>query len=138
MKMNDAQRDALVKAAEAVRKNAYAPYSNYLVGAAVLTDSGTVYAGVNVENAAYPSSICAERSAIFNAVSHGEQGIVAIAVVTENGGSPCGACRQVLAEFGEQIHVVIANAMGEVLSDSTLEDLLPHAFTAEELGRRNE
>lgn len=136
MSMNESQREALLKAAESVRKNAYAPYSKYRVGAAVLTESGNIYSGVNVENAAYPSSICAERSAIFNAVSHGDRGIVAIAVITETGGSPCGSCRQVLAEFGQQARVIIGNTEGEVLIDMPLSELLPHAFTAVELGKK--
>ena len=123
----------LIEAALSVREHAYAPYSHYPVGAAVLTPSGKIYTGVNVENAAYPSSICAERSAIFKAVTDGERQFVACAVVTDNGGSPCGACRQVMAEFGLDLLVIIANRMGEVVTESTIRELLPFAFQPEDL-----
>jgi len=89
--LKDDMRMTLVKAASDVRINAYVPYSNYAVGAAVLTSSGKVFTGVNVENAAYPSAMCAERVAIFKAVSEGERNFEAVAVVTDNGGSPCGS-----------------------------------------------
>ena len=89
----------LVLAAQAVRAHSYSPYSKYAVGAAARGTSGKIYTGVNVENAAYPLAICAERAAIFSAVSQGERSFTALAVVTANGGTPCGACRQVLAEF---------------------------------------
>ena len=94
------QRELLIDAAQQVRKWAYIPYSHYAVGAALLTASGRIYDGVNVENASFPLSNCAERTAIFKAVSEGEKEFLAIAVVTDNGGTPCGACRQVMAEFG--------------------------------------
>jgi cytidine deaminase len=123
----------LIEAALSVREHAYAPYSHYLVGAAVLTPSGKIYTGVNVENAAYPSSICAERSAIFKAVTDGERQFVACAVVTDNGGSPCGACRQVMAEFGLDLLVIIANRLGEVVTECTIRELLPFAFQPEDL-----
>jgi cytidine deaminase len=93
MKLSQDQSEKLISLAQSVRKNAYAPYSTYAVGSALLADSGEYYDGVNVENSAYLTSMCAERSAVFKAVSRGERKIVAIAVVTENGGSPCGACR---------------------------------------------
>ena len=91
--------EELISAARAARRNAYVPYSRYAVGAAVLAKSGKVYAGCNIENAAYPTGLCAERVAIFKAVSEGERELVALAVVTSNAGSPCGACRQVFSEF---------------------------------------
>lgn len=124
----DDKKEQLVAAAREARKWAYAPYSNYLVGAAVLTTSGRVYDGVNVENAAYPTTMCAERVAIFKAVSEGERDLQAIAVVTRNGGSPCGACRQVLSEFGLDTLVLIADEQGEIQAESTVRDLLPGAF----------
>ncbi len=124
----------LVNAARQARKRAYAPYSRYQVGAAVLAKSGKVYTGCNVENAVYPSGLCAERVAIFKAVSEGERALTAMAVVTKNGGSPCGACRQVLAEFARgDATVVIASARGEAYQMFTLAELLPERFGAEKL-----
>ena len=126
-------RNTLVQAAVEARKWAYAPYSHYQVGAALLTTSGKIYDGVNIENAAYPSGICAERVAIFKAVSQGEQKFSALAVVTSNGGWPCGACRQVMAEFGLDTLVIIADETGLVFSEQTVGELLPGAFTPEHL-----
>ncbi len=125
--------ETLISQAREVRENAYAPYSNYKVGAALLAENGQVYTGVNVENAAYPSGMCAERSAVFQAVGDGQRRFVALALVTDNGGSPCGACRQVLAEFGLDLPIFIANAAGEVLDTMTLRELLPRAFTPVDL-----
>src|SRR4030067_357958 len=105
-------RSRLVQLALEARKQAYAPYSNYRVGAALVTSTGRFFTGANVENAAYPTSICAERVAVFKAVSEGEREFVALAVVTVNGGTPCGACRQVLAEFGLGTVVLIADGAG--------------------------
>ena len=93
------RRADLLAAARQAQANAYAPYSNYRVGAALLASSDVIYQGANIENAAYPDSICAERVAVFKAVSEGEKDFQAIAVVTRDGGAPCGSCRQVLAEF---------------------------------------
>jgi cytidine deaminase len=128
----DETRDKLIASAREARKWAYAPYSNYPVGAAVLTASGRIYDGVNIENAAYPDTICAERVAIFKAVSEGEREFEAIAVVTSNAGSPCGSCRQVLAEFGLDTLVIIASTDGQVTRQMRLGELLPEAF-----GRRD-
>jgi cytidine deaminase len=125
----------LIEAAKSARKYAYAPYSNYRVGAALLTRSGQIYTGVNIESAAYPTSICAERVAVFKAVSEGRRQFSAIAVVTDNGGSPCGSCRQVLAEFGLDLDVVIADKDGQITLRKTLADLLPEAFTPRDLGK---
>jgi cytidine deaminase len=125
----------LLAAAAAARKAAYAPYSNYSVGAALRTKSGKTYSGANIENAAYPTSICAERVAVFKAVFEGEREFEAIAVVTRDGGSPCGSCRQVLAEFGLDTKVLIANEKGEVVSDTTVGDLLPGAFQPSNLNK---
>lgn len=127
------RQDELVHKAIQVRKNAYAPYSRYAVGAALLTNSGKIFSGANVENAVFPLTNCAERTAIFKAVSDGEKDFLAIAVVTENGGSPCGSCRQVLAEFGLYIQVIIADTNGEILQVLTVADLLPNAFTPKDL-----
>ena len=117
-----------IETARQARRGAYAPYSQYAVGAAVLTASGRVYDGVNIENAAYPTGICAERVAVFKAVSEGEREFVAIAVVTSNAGSPCGSCRQVLAEFGTGTIVYLADEEGNLQVETTVADLLPFSF----------
>jgi len=133
MPVSDSTREKLIKAAKKVRNLAYAPYSHYLVGAALLGKSGKIYTGVNIENAAYPTSICAERTAVFKAVSEGEQSFIAIAIVTENGGSPCGSCRQVMAEFGLDLVVIQADLDGKVKEETVLKELLPGAFTPSDL-----
>jgi len=133
MTVTDEIRRKLVEAAGEARRWAYAPYSKYAVGAALLTASGKIYEGVNVENAAYPDGICAERVAVFKAVSEGERSFLAIAVVTANAGTPCGSCRQVLAEFGTQTHVIIADASGKITRECSVADLLPGAFLPENL-----
>ena len=125
----------LIALATEARRKAYAPYSHYLVGAALLTASGKVYTGANVENASYGLAICAERTAAVKAVSDGEREFVAIAVVTENGGSPCGACRQVLNEFGPAMRVLIANVAGEYEA-LALSELLPALFGPAQLPRQ--
>ena len=129
----DEQRRKLIHAAQEARRWAYAPYSKYPVGAALLSASGKIYDGVNVENAAYPTGICAERVAVFKAVSEGEREFIAIAVVTDNGGSPCGSCRQVISEFGLETIVVLADAQGQVVLETSISDLLPGAFRPEHL-----
>ena len=126
--LTDDHRQELIQVALNARKWAYAPYSNYAVGAALLSDSGRIYEGANVENAVYPVTMCAERVAVFKAVSQGERAFDAIAVVTHDGGSPCGSCRQVLAEFGLDTIVVIANDQGQVRQETTVAGLLPNAF----------
>ncbi|MEK7324240.1 MAG: cytidine deaminase [Chloroflexota bacterium] len=131
--MTDDVRQTLIERALAVRRWAYAPYSHYHVGAALLADSGKIYDGINVENAAYGSSICAERTALVKAVSEGERRFETIAVVTNNGGSPCGACRQMLAEFGLDLKILLIDGEGKVLHETTLRELLPEAFTPESL-----
>ena len=125
----------LIQDAIDVRERAYVPYSAYPVGAALLTESGNIYSGVNVENAAYPVTICAERVAVFKAVSEGEKNFKTIAVVTDNGGSPCGSCRQVLAEFGLNTVVLIADQEGTLMDRTTVSDLMPGAFTPGDLAR---
>jgi len=119
----------LIDLANQARALAYAPYSNYKVGAALRTKSGRVFTGVNVENAAYPTTMCAERVAIYKAVSEGEREFEVIAVVTSNGGSPCGGCRQVMAEFGLDTIVLIGNGDGILVEQTTVNGLLPGAFT---------
>lgn len=129
---NGVDAGALVAHALQARRRAYAPYSHYAVGAAVLAADGSVVLGCNVENAAYPSTICAERVALTGAIAQGKRDLVAIAVATENGGSPCGGCRQVMAELGPQMTVYIANEAGEYRT-TTVRDLLPDGFTGDDL-----
>jgi cytidine deaminase len=131
--LTEAQREALLEAAQRARLSAYAPYSKYRVGAALLSTSGKLYSGANVENAAYPDSICAERVAIFKAVTDADREFEAIAVVTRDGGTPCGSCRQVLAEFAPNAQVIIANEAGEIILERPLHELLPGAFGPDNL-----
>ncbi len=131
--LTDVECKALVDLANEARRRAYAPYSNYPVGAALRTRSGRIFTGCNVENAAYPTSMCAERVAIYKAVSEGEKEFEVIAVVTPNGGSPCGGCRQVMAEFGLDTIVLIGDDRGHVLKETTVAGLLPEAFTPGDL-----
>jgi len=131
--LNDSRKKELAQAASETRRYAYAPYSNYPVGAALLTTSGRIFTGVNVENAVYSETICAERVAVIKAVSEGECDFQAVAVVTNNGGSPCGSCRQVLAEFGMDTIVLIADGDGNLVDETTVAGLLPNAFTPKDL-----
>ncbi|MBM4377714.1 MAG: cytidine deaminase [Deltaproteobacteria bacterium] len=121
----------LFEAASAARARAYAPYSDFQVGAALLTEDGTIFAGGNVENASYGLSICAERNAISRAVLEGHQQVRAVAIVvdTDTPTPPCGMCRQTMAEFAAPgMEVRSRNLEGKELR-TTLEKLLPHAFT---------
>jgi len=126
--------EELIGLAREARQRAYAPYSRFAVGAALLGRSGRVYTACNVENVSYGLSICAERAAVFKAVSEGEQEFEALAVVTSVGGSPCGACRQVLAEFNYNMTVYVADTEGQYRA-FTVEELLPEAFMPEDLPR---
>ncbi|MCC7358232.1 MAG: cytidine deaminase [Anaerolineales bacterium] len=131
--LSPAQEAELTQRAAQARQWAYAPYSGYHVGAALLTASGKIYDGVNVENAAYGDSICAERTAAVKAVSEGEREFVAIAVATEGGGAPCGSCRQVLSEFGLHAQVLITDGAGQICARTTVAALLPLSFGAADL-----
>jgi cytidine deaminase len=131
--MTKEEKQSLIDLANEARRRAYVPYSNYPVGAALRTKSGRLYTGVNVENAAYPQTMCAERIAIFKAISEGEKEFEVIAVVTNNGGSPCGGCRQVMAEFGLDTIVLMADGNGKLIKESTVNELLPEAFTPKHL-----
>jgi cytidine deaminase len=133
IKLTKDERRALIDLAKEARRRAYAPYSNYPVGAVLRTRSGRIFTGCNVENAAYPTSMCAERIAIYKAVSEGEKEFDVIAVVTPNGGTPCGSCRQVMAEFGLDTLVLVADAEGRMVQESTVAGLLPGAFTPKDL-----
>jgi len=126
MSDNDA---ALIAAAKQARENAHAPYSNFRVGAALRAKSGRIFTGCNVENASYGLTLCAERVAIFKAISEGERGFDAIAVVadTDTLTPPCGACRQIIWEFCGDVPVVMSNLKGKVERE-TAGKLLPRAF----------
>jgi cytidine deaminase len=118
----------LVDAAVRATHNAYAPYSNYPVGAALLAAEGKVFTGCNVENASYPATICAERTALVKAVSEGQRAFDTIVVATRNGGYPCGICRQMLYEFAPGLRVIVVNMDGQILDDTTLSALLAQGF----------
>ena len=119
----------LIEAATAVRENAYAPFSEFRVGSALVTDDGQIIVGSNVESASYGLTVCAERVAVWNAISQGKRKIVKIAVVadTEDLTPPCGVCRQIIWEFGGDIPVVLANLKGKT-ETVQMKDLLPRAF----------
>jgi len=125
----------LVQEATRAQEMAYAPYSKFHVGAAILTKSGKIFRGCNVENASYPVGICAERTAIVSMVAAGEREPVAIAIVTpgKRGGSPCGLCRQTMGEFARDLPIVLVGLEGNVASvrETSLAELLPDAFDFE-------
>lgn len=124
------KKEELIDSAKRAREHAYVPYSSFKVGAALLTTSNKVYSGSNVENASYPLSCCAERTAIFKAITEGEQDFSAMAVIADSEGpiSPCGACRQVMAEFfPNDMPIHLANIKGDVKT-VTITELLPFHF----------
>ncbi len=136
MTLTKQEKQALVDLANTARQRAYVPYSNYPVGSSLRTKTGRIFTGVNVENAAYPQTMCAERVAIFKAVSEGEKEFEVITVVTDNGGSPCGGCRQVMAEFGLDTLVLMADGQGRIVKETTVKNLLPEAFTPDHLSKQ--
>lgn len=119
--------EELIRLAIEARESAYAPFSKYTVGAAILTSDGKVWTGANVENSSYGLTVCAERVAIFKAVTGGSRRLSVIAVATETGASMCGACRQVAAEFGVDATVLLTDAAGRATT-TTVDDLLPGSF----------
>ena len=128
----------LSKIAIDARENAYVPYSKFKVGAAVLTEDGSIYTGCNIENASYGATNCAERTAIFKAVSEGHKKIKAIAIVGDMSTNtyPCGICRQVIVEFAtEDIQIILVKNEEEYIVKS-MEEILPGAFTKEDLSRK--
>jgi cytidine deaminase len=129
---NYPQWEKLLEQAIEAREKSYSPYSHYKVGAALLTQSGQVYTGCNIENAAYSPSMCAERTAFFKAISEGVYDFIAIAVVTSNGGAPCGVCRQVMREFAPDLTVIIGDIEGNYRV-MNLVDLLPDSFGPDNL-----
>ena len=131
--LSDEQRRALVIAAQAARAQAYVPYSEYPVGAALLTASGQVFTGCNIEIASFGATCCGERTAAFKAVSEGERDFRAVAIVTSNAAAPCGICRQVLYEFGPDMTVILAGEDGAIAWEGSLADLLPLGFGPKKL-----
>jgi cytidine deaminase len=132
--MDSKAREALVEAALQARANAYAPYSVYNVGAAAMAADGTIHSGCNVENASYGLTVCAERNAVAAMVGSGQVRLVALAVATLDGGTPCGACRQVMQEFASEggVAVLLVDERGSV-TETTLGALLPRPFTGQAL-----
>ncbi|MBM4168252.1 MAG: cytidine deaminase [Ignavibacteria bacterium] len=128
------QYKQLVSVAQSVRRLAHAPFSNFHVGAALLATDGRIYTGCNIENSSYGLTICAERTAVFKAISEGERNFRAIAVISDESGftPPCGACRQVLMDLAGNIDFIMANAKGE-MEIVKLKELLPLAFTPKNL-----
>jgi len=126
-------KQSLIKQAINASQNAYVPYSEYPVGAALLTTDGKIYTGCNIENASYPVSMCAERTALFKAVSEGHMAFTTIALVTRTGGSPCGMCRQALYEFAPDLTVIIADLDGTIHHEMRLDALLPLGFGGDNL-----
>ncbi len=123
----------LIEKALEAKKNAYVPYSNFRVGACLLTEDDKIYTGCNIEIASYSPTICAERTAIFKAVSEGHRKIKAIAVVGDSNYTfPCGVCRQVMREFGKNVSIIIANSLDDY-KIYTLDELLPNSFGPEDL-----
>lgn len=133
--MNEEQKARIIDAAQKARANAYAPYSQYHVGAAALTQDGEVFDGCNVENASYGLCVCAERNAVGKMVSAGKQKLVAMAVVTKEGRGPCGMCLQTMWEFAvdhDQMLVIFVNENGAA-TEHALSELMPLGFSAKEL-----
>lgn len=131
--------EELLRKAKEAQQLAYAPYSNFRVGAALLTEDGQIFTGCNVENASFGLTNCAERTAIFKAVSEGSKNFTAMAVQgdTPDFCYPCGACRQVMGEFNPQMQVFLQNAQGEIKS-MTVAQLMPGLFTSEDLYKGQE
>ena len=127
--MNDTLRQQLLTAAIDARQQAYAPYSKFLVGAALLTEDGQIVTGCNVENASYGLTICAERNAVYAAVAQGHRQFQAIVLATVGGATPCGACRQVLSEFCDDLPILIVDVeQTDRMTETSLAVLLPGRF----------
>lgn len=131
--LTEDEKQVLIHEAHKAQALAYAPYSKYVVGAALLTRGGDIFTGCNIENAVFPLTLCAERVAVFKAVSVGIKDFIAIAVVTRNGGTPCGSCRQVMREFSKDLIILVANEQEELTLQTTLGELLPHSFGPEDV-----
>jgi len=128
---NECER--LIEMALEARESAYTPYSDFKVGAAVLTDDGKIFTGCNIENASLGATICAERTALVKAISNGKRDFIALAIVGKKGAYtyPCGICRQFIVEFGSHIKIIVAKTPGDY-KVFTIEELLPYGFTGED------
>jgi cytidine deaminase len=126
--ISNTKLQAAIQLAQQVTENAYVPYSNYAVGAALVSHDGDTFTGCNVENASFPATICAERTALVKAISAGVREFDLIVVATRDGGSPCGICRQMLYEFAPTLRVVTIDSEGTIHLDTTLDKLLAHGF----------
>lgn len=136
--IKESQREQLIQQACAVREAAYVPYSQFKVGAAILTADDEIFVGVNFENVSYGLTICAERNAIGTLITGGQRAIKAVAVSSENGVTPCGACRQVLLEFApEDVPVYLINTTTKAIAETTLHHLMPDAFDQSQLPSAN-
>ena len=140
IRKDEEMKKLLIKKAIEKLPNSYAPYSHYNVAAAALFDSGSIYTGVNVESASFGMTICAERNAIFHAIAEGERTLIAVAIVGGTDGErraycvPCGACRQVMRDFGDKEKMIILSAKTpEDYMENTLEELLPYSFGPESI-----
>lgn len=132
--------NTLIHKAIESKKYAYVPYSNFRVGSATLTDKGNIYSGCNIENASYGATNCAERTAIFKGVSIGDSNIIALAIATDKEGfiTPCGICRQVIREFGDDVEIILINKNGQT-QYTNIEELFPKSFSKEQIkGEINE
>lgn len=125
--------NTLAQEAETMRDRAYVPYSHYRVGVALHSTDGRIFGGCNIENAAYPACICGERTALVKAVSEGATEFDALVLITDNGGTPCGLCRQMLYEFAPQLPIICLNGDGEIVLEARLSEFLPHGFGPKDL-----
>lgn len=131
--MSGSEEKALIEAAREVRERAHAPYSKFKVGAALFSRNGRIFTGCNVENASYGLTLCAERAALVSAVSGGEREFEALAICAPGAPAPCGACRQVLNEFGPELMILMANSSNHETARTHLSTLLPEAFQQDSL-----
>jgi len=127
------KQNELIKAAVEVRKNAYAPYSNFKVAAALLCADGEIITGINMESSSYGLSVCAERNTIATAVAKGKKDFIAMAVISRNGVTPCGACRQVIFDICGDIDIILGDEKGSIQDTTTMKVLLPKAFSDKDL-----
>ncbi|MCF7832603.1 MAG: cytidine deaminase [Candidatus Marinimicrobia bacterium] len=128
------KQNELINAAMKVRENAYAPYSNFQVAAALLCADGEIVSGINMESSSYGLSVCAERNTIATAVAKGKRDFIAMAIVSRNGVTPCGACRQVLFDICGDIDIILGDEKGNIQDTTTMKVLLPKAFSRKDLG----
>lgn len=128
------KQNELINIAMKVRENAYAPYSNFQVAAALLCADGEIISGINIESSSYGLSVCAERNTIATAIARGKKDFIAMAVVSRNGVTPCGACRQVIYDVCGNIDIILGDEKGNIQDTTTMKVLLPKAFSHKDLG----